>query len=30
MVDLEDYSYEKGSQSLIRATEGTVFRKNST
>lgn len=24
MVDLEDYSYEKGSQSLIRATEKTV------
>ena len=25
IVDLEDYSYEKGSQSLIRATEGTVL-----
>lgn len=24
MVDLEDYSYEKGSQTLIRATEKTV------
>lgn len=27
MVDLEDYSYEKGSQSLIRATEGTVLER---
>ena len=25
MVDLEDYSYEKGSQTLIRATEKTVI-----
>lgn len=27
MVDLEDYSYEKGSQTLIRATEGTVLER---
>lgn len=27
MVDLEDYSYEKGSQSLIRATEKTVIER---
>ncbi len=27
MVDLEDYSYEKGSQSLIRATEKTVVER---
>ena len=27
MIDLEDYSYEKGSQSLIRATEGTVLER---
>ena len=27
MVDLENYSYEKGSQSLIRATEGTVLER---
>lgn len=27
MVDLEDYSYEKGSQSLIRATEGTILER---
>ena len=26
-VDLEDYSYEKGSQTLIRATEGTVLER---
>ena len=26
-VDLEDYSYEKGSQSIIRATEGTVLER---
>ena len=25
MVDLEDYNYEKGSQTKIRATEGTVI-----
>ena len=27
MVDLEDYSYEKGSQTLIRATEKTVIER---
>ena len=27
MVDLEEYSYEKGSQSLIRATEKTVIER---
>ncbi len=27
MVDLEDYSYEKGSQTLIRATEKTVVER---
>ncbi len=27
MVDLEDYSYEKGSQTLIRATEKTVLER---
>ena len=27
MVDLECYSYEKGSQSLIRATEGTIIER---
>ena len=27
VVDLEDYSYEKGSQPLIRATEGTVLER---
>jgi len=27
MVDLEDYSYKKGSQTLIRATEGTVLER---
>lgn len=27
MVDLEDYSYAKGSQTLIRATEGTVLER---
>lgn len=27
IVDLEDYSYEKGSQSLIRATEKTVIER---
>lgn len=27
MVDLEDYSYEKGSENLIRATEGTVLER---
>lgn len=27
MVDLEDYSYEKDSQTLIRATEGTVLER---
>lgn len=27
IVDLEDYSYEKGSQTLIRATEGTVLER---
>ena len=27
MVDLEEYSYEKGSTSLIRATEGTVVER---
>lgn len=27
VVDLEDYSYEKGSQTLIRATEGTVLER---
>ena len=26
-VDLEDYSYEKGSEPLIRATEGTVLER---
>lgn len=26
-VDLEEYSYDKGSQSLIRATEGTVLER---
>ena len=27
MIDLEDYSYEKGSQTLIRATEKTVIER---
>lgn len=27
MVDLEDYSYEKGSQTLIRATEKIVIER---
>lgn len=27
MVDLEEYNYEKGSQSAIRATEGTVLER---
>ena len=27
IVDLEDYSYEKGSQTLIRATEKTVIER---
>lgn len=27
MVDLEEYDYHKGSQSLIRATEGTVLER---
>ena len=27
VVDLEDYSYEKGSQTLIRATEKTVIER---
>ena len=26
-IDLEDYSYEKGSQSIVRATEGTVLER---
>lgn len=27
IVDLEDYSYEKGSETLIRATEKTVIER---
>lgn len=27
LIDLEDYDYNKGSQSLIRATEGTVLER---
>ena len=27
LIDLEDYSYEKGSSALIRATEATVVER---